>query len=113
MTEQELAKKLRSIGSADQILWSHFGNACRDPYATISAVNDFASFERLLNSRQRRKVRKDRLEKLYNLYLAVCKTRLAVSKKSLEQFKDTIPDMRMSHCSFSLMTFASLCLAAS
>lgn len=91
MTEQELAKKLLSIGGADQILWSHFGNACLDSYATISAVNDFASFERLLNSKQRRKVRKDRLEKLYNLYLAVCKTRLALSKKLLEQFKDTIP----------------------
>ena len=91
MNEREVWKMLRPIDSVDEIVWSHFGNACQDPHATIAAVNDFASFARIMNSGAKRKMRKDRLEKLYGLYLAISKTQLPLSKEILEKFRQTVP----------------------
>lgn len=91
MKKEDVQRMLRPDWATDEIIRSHFGNASKDPHATLMAVHDFESFSRILNSRFTRRTRKDRLERLYQLYLAISKTRLPLSSKVLEQFKATVP----------------------
>lgn len=91
MKKEDVQRMLRPDWATDEIIRSHFSDAYRDPHATIVAVHDFASFARVVNAGSRRRMRKDRLERLYQLYLAISKTRLPLASKVLEQFKATVP----------------------
>ena len=96
MTKEEISMMLRP--AKDEIIRTHFGQASCDPHATLMAVHDFESFSRVMNARFTRRTRSDRLRRLYQLYLAISKTRLSLSKHLLEQFKRTIPGYE--HVSF-------------
>lgn len=91
MKQEDVEKMLRPAHTISDALYRRFGEACRDPEATIMAVHDFESFSRAANKWSRRR-RKDKLERLYGLYLAISKTRLALSVELLKRFKDTLPD---------------------
>lgn len=89
MTELDILKMLRPSGYGEESLVRRFGEACRDPHATITAVNDLDSFSRVIGKR-----RKDRLRKLYELYISISKTRLALSMENLELFKRSLPSYK-------------------
>lgn len=93
MKQEDVARRLRPVGAISDALYRRFGEACRDPEATIMAVHDFESFSRVANKWNRRR-RKDKLERLYGLYLAISKTRLALSVELLKRFKDTLPEYK-------------------
>ena len=76
------------VGSLE---YNNFGDACRDPQASILAVNDFESFKRVFAASSARKTREDRLHRLYGLYLSLSNTKLAVSKGAIELFKAKVP----------------------
>lgn len=93
MKRDEVARMLKPrdmLNDKELTLFQRFGEACRDPRATILAVNDFSSFERALNT-ERRKTRKDRLQRLYELYLSISKTQLPLTIEDLTKFKTTLP----------------------
>ena len=93
------------VGSLE---FNNFGDACRDPQASILAVNDFESFKRVFAASSKRKTREDRLQRLYGLYLSLSKTRLAVSKEAIECFKAEVPGYE--RVSTSLFVKDILCL---
>ena len=89
MKPEDISKMLLSPES--EALHRRFGKACTDPQATITAVHDFASFERVARV-QKRRTRIDRLHRLYGLYLAISSTQLPLSVNLLQKFKETLPD---------------------
>ena len=96
MKRDELARMLKpldAIGNEEAALLQRFGGACRDPNATILAVNDFESFERAYY-KGGRKTRVDRLRRLYGLYLSLSRTHCPLAMKSLQKFKETLPSYR-------------------
>ncbi len=97
---------LREPLSGEMPLVSRFRLVYRDPLATITAVNDFDSFVRICRSNGIRRV--DRMKKLYNLYLAISKTRLNLSMEHLRNFKATVPDYKDVSVSFFLDDIARL-----
>ena len=90
MTINDAKRMLVPLDKVGYLEYQNFGEACRDPRATILAVNDFDSFKRLFSERSTRKIREDRLQRLYSLYLALSKTKLAISRKSIDCFKSTV-----------------------
>lgn len=105
----ELKRKeipLREPLSGEMPLALRFRTAYRDPCASITAVNDFDSFVRICRSKRRHRI--DRLKKLYNLYLAISKTKLDLSLEQLRDFKATVPDYRNVSISFFLDDIAQL-----
>ena len=90
MTIQDARRMLTPLDKIGVLEYQNFGEACRDPKAAILAVNDFESFKRVFAERSVRKTREDRLQRLYNLYLALSKVKLVITKESIELFKSTV-----------------------
>ena len=91
MKIEDVRRMLIPIDKVGNLEYNNFGDACRDPQASILAVNDFESFKRIFATRSTRKTRTDRLKRLYGLYLSLSKAKLAVSKGAIECFKATVP----------------------
>lgn len=90
MTISDAKRMLTPLDKLGDLEYQNFGEACRDPRAAILAVNDFDSFKRVFSERSARKTREDRLLRLYGLYLALSKTKLNISRKSIDSFKATV-----------------------
>ena len=106
MTRNELVKMLRK--DAPPILMTRFAPICLDPRATVSAVNDFDSFQIFWRSVRNPSARRDRMKKLFNLYLAVSKTPSAFSLEQFECLKTTVPGYEKTSMSFFLDDLAEL-----
>lgn len=91
MTIQDARRLLKPLDRVGILEYQNFGEASRDPQAAILAVNDFVSFKRVFAERSVRKTREDRLQRLYGLYLALCKEKLIITKESIELFKSVVP----------------------
>lgn len=91
MKIEDVRRMLIPADKVGSLEYNNFGEACRDPQASIFAVNDFESFKRIIAASSTRKTREDRLHRLYGLYLSLSKARLAVSKEAIERFKATVP----------------------
>ncbi len=91
MKIEDARRMLIPIDKVGSLEYNNFGDACRDPHASILAVNDFESFKRVFAASSTRKTREDRLKRLYGLYLSLCKARLTISKGSIERFKAAVP----------------------
>lgn len=91
MKLEDARRMLIPIDKVGDLEYNNFGDACRDPQASILAVNDFESFKRVFAASSTRRTRTDRLKRLYGLYLSLSKTKIAVSKRAIECFKATVP----------------------
>lgn len=91
MDEEKLMKQLRTPHSVNNALFSRFGVVCLDPQATVTAIHDIHSFQNVWRRERNPLARKDRMEKLYNLYLSISKTMSAFSIDHFRYIKSITP----------------------
>jgi len=106
MTRNELIKMLRK--DVPPILMTRFAPMCLDPRATVSAVHDFDSFQIFWRSVRNPSARRDRMKKLFDLYLAVSKTHSAFSLDQFRYLKTTVPGYEKVSMSLFLDDIAEL-----
>lgn len=91
MNKEVLLRRMRKPSEVNQALYSRFGSACLDAEAMLMAVHDFESFQNLWRTVRNPSARKDRMEKLYKLYLAVSKVTSAFTIEQFRYLKTTVP----------------------
>lgn len=106
MTQQELIKTLRK--DVPPMLMTRFVPMCLDPRAKVSAVHDFDSFQTFWRSVRNPSARRDRMQKLFNLYLAVSRTPSAFSLEQFRYLKSMVPGYEKVSMSLFLDDIAEL-----
>ena len=108
MNDEALLRRMRKPSEVNQSLYVRFGSVCLDTRATLTAVHDFESFQNLWRTVHNPSARKDRMEKLYKLYLTVSKITSAFSIEQFRSLKATVPGYDKVSMSFFLDDIAEL-----
>lgn len=108
MNREVLLRRMRKPSEVNQALYSRFGSVCLDSQAMLMAVHDFESFRNLWRTVRNPSARKDRMEKLYRLYLAVSKVSSAFSIEQFRYLKTTVPGYERVSMAFFLDDIAEL-----
>lgn len=110
MKEEEVRKLLIPYETIDLTMRQHFGNASSDPDAALLAVHDFESFVRVID-RYKRRIRQDRLRRLYQLYLSISRKRVKLSRENLEGFRREVFGYEKTSFFYFLKDIDILCRA--